>query len=116
MAKGFSSTESFGVSVFTSLPGVAVTTNGTTLDSGLSHNNVTLAVTLSFGVAPTAISTQLQGSLDGVNWFNLGAALTSLTAGTTVVSNTGSPAQFFRANTTITGGTAPVLTGLLAVA
>ena len=116
MAKGFSSTESFGVAVFTSLAGVAATTTGATLDSGLVHNNVTLAVTLSFGAAPTAISTQLQGSLDNVNWFNLGAAQTSLVAGTTAVSATGSPAQFFRATTTITGGTAPVLTGLIAVA
>lgn len=96
-----------GVPVVTSLAaGTSATGAGTALNGNLPHNNHTLVVLTSAGV--TAGAVQLQGSLDNVNWFNLGSAL-STTAATTVysVSVANTPFQYIRANvtSTITGGT-----------
>ncbi|MGC2234262.1 MAG: hypothetical protein WBA09_22365 [Candidatus Acidiferrum sp.] len=61
--------------------------------------------------APTA-SCQMQGSLDGTNWFNLGTALTA--SGLQTISLT--PVAFIRANlTSFTGGTSPTATVLLII-
>ena len=59
--------------------------------------------------APTAVSVNLEGSLDGTNW----VVLKTLTAAG-VGSSTGVPVRFIRANlTTLTGGTTPTVTALL---
>jgi hypothetical protein len=61
------------------------------------------------GAGVSAGSVQLKGSLDGVNWFNLGTAVTTNAANTTfapvVIAN--QPVRFLRADiaTVITGGT-----------
>jgi hypothetical protein len=50
-------------------------------DNVVCRANHTLAVTSSAGVSAGAV--QFQGSLDGVNWFNLGSPVTTNTASTT---------------------------------
>ena len=105
-----------GVAVFTSLNAAAATATGAVLDCTTPHQAITLQVNLATATAPTAISTQLQASLDNVNFFNVGTALTSTAAGTTFTTSSGTPARYFRAVTTITGGTGVSLTALLAVA
>lgn len=77
---------------------------GASLDNGgccASHTLVTVATA---GI--TAGAVQLQGSLDNVNWVNLGAAVTLTASSVQTVSVTGSPFQFVRANvsTGVTGG------------
>jgi len=72
---------------------------GTNFSSGVldkrSYNTTTVAITTTVGATPTA-TVNIQGSLDGVNWFNVpyrtpasdtsaNAALTITTATTTVV-------------------------------
>jgi len=63
--------------------------------------------------SPSSVSCQLQGSLDGSNWFNIGAA--ALTApGLQTIATT--PLAFIRANlTTLSGGTSPTVTVLLII-
>lgn len=63
-----------------------------------------LQVNLAYTSAPSAFTAQLQGSLDGLNWYNLGTALTATTAGTQYVAVTDTPARYIRANLTVTGG------------
>lgn len=86
--------------------------SGTALDNESCRANHTIQAVTSAGVSAGAV--QLQGSLDGVNWFNIGAALTTATP-TTVFqqSTTGLPARFVRAtiSTVITGGTVTVTVG-----
>jgi hypothetical protein len=73
-----------------------------------------MVVTSSAGVSAGAV--QLQGSLDGVNYFNMGNPLTTNAANTTfppvVVSN--QPCRFLRAAvvTLITGGTVSAMLGM----
>lgn len=58
------------------------------------------------------VEVQLQGSLDGVNWYNLGSAVPTVAASTiTAVFVSNSPAQYLRASitTAITGGTVDAL-------
>jgi hypothetical protein len=84
---------------------------GGTLDGGACRSNHTMVVSSSAGVS--AGSVQLEGSLDGLSWFNMGAAVSTITASTTfapvVVSN--QPVRFLRARvaTAITGGTISAL-------
>lgn len=111
-----SQTVATGIAVFTSLNAAAATANGTALDCTLPHQIITMQVNLTSTTAPTAISTQLQASLDNVNFFNIGTALTATASGTTFTTSSGTPARYFRAATTITGGTAVSCTALLAVA
>jgi hypothetical protein len=86
---------------------------GTVYDQGVCHGNFTVAVTVTG--APSGCAVQLQGSLDGTNWYSLGAA-TSNTSGTAAVSVANSPARYVRANlTTLTGGTSPTVTALIGV-
>lgn len=88
-----------------SLPAGSTTGAGTGLDNGGSCANHTLVTISSAGISAGAV--QLQGSVDNVNWANIGTPLT-LTASTVQATNaTGSPFQFVRANvsTGVTGGT-----------
>jgi hypothetical protein len=68
------------------------------------------------GAGVSAGSVQLQGSLDGTNWYNLGSAVSTTTASTvfTPVIVTATAARFVRANvaTAITGGTVSASVGL----
>jgi hypothetical protein len=65
--------------------------------------------------APSGLSVTLQGSLDGVNWFSIGSAVTSDTLTVINLANANAgPYAFIRANlTTLTGGTTPSVTVLL---
>lgn len=61
---------------------------------------------------PVSVSTTLEGSLDGTNWFVL-ATSTSVTGDAQHVVD--KPVRFVRANLgTLTGGTAPTVTALVA--
>lgn len=96
-----------------SLSAVSAAGAGTVLDGLVIRESAVIAVTTSAGV--TAGDVQLQGSLDGANWFNLGSAVSTTTASTTtqtVVSN--AMARYFRAavTTAITGGTVTVSVGV----
>lgn len=63
--------------------------------------------------APTAVTVDLEGSLDGAKWFTLVSHAFSggeLTATAALFFVTGSPVAMVRANlTTLTGGTAPTV-------
>lgn len=60
--------------------------------------------------APTTCTYRLQGSRDGITWFNLSAADVSCVA-TTVAFESNKPAVTVRGNlVTLTGGTAPTIT------
>lgn len=86
--------------------------NGAALDNKSCRANHTCTVLSSAGV--TAGTVQLEGSLDGASWFNIGAAL-NINAANTVfsVSASGVAARFIRAAITvaITGGTATATIG-----
>lgn len=86
--------------------------NGAALDNVTCRANHTVQILSSAGVS--AGSVQLQGSLDGVSWFNMGAAV-AVNAASSVfsLSVTGTPARFVRANVSvaITGGTVGALVG-----
>jgi hypothetical protein len=96
-----------GVRPLVSLSAVSSTGAGTALDGVVVRQNATMVVTSSAGVS--AGSVQMQGSVDGTNWFNLGSAVSTTTASTvfTPVATTTPPTRFVRANvaTAITGGT-----------
>lgn len=96
----------------TSINNGAAIANGAALDNKSCRANHTLAALSSAGV--TGGTMQLQGSLDGANWFNIGAAL-NINAAATVfqVSAGATPARFIRAQITagIVGGTVTALVG-----
>jgi hypothetical protein len=91
-----------------------VMASGAELDGGVIRANAIMVVNSSAGVS--AGSVQLQGSLDGTNWFNLGSAMSTSTASTvfTPVVETDIFVRFIRANiaTAITGGTVTAVVGL----
>jgi hypothetical protein len=101
-----------GVSPAVSLTAVSATGPGTVLDGVVSRLNASMQV-LAAG-SPTAGSVQLQGSLDGVSWFNLGSAVTTSAAGVSQVTVTNALTRFARANvaTAISGGTVTVFVSL----
>src|SRR5271156_2966813 len=83
------------------------------LDGTVVRLNATMVVTTSSGVS--AGSVQMQGSLDGTNWFSVGSAVTTSAASTTTqVTSTSAFARFVRAKiaTTITGGTVTAAVGV----
>jgi hypothetical protein len=86
---------------------------GASLDGLAVRANAVMAVTTSAGVS--AGSVQMMGSLDNVNWFNVGSAVSTTTASTTTAVTAASCfVRFVRANiaTAITGGTVTVSVGL----
>lgn len=84
----------------------ALNTNGTAIDAGEVRASSILVVATSAGVSAGAV--QLQGSLDGVNWYNLGTPLTT-NAASAVFSQAqaNTPTRLLRAriSTAIVGGT-----------
>ena len=66
--------------------------------------------------AATPTQVKMEGSLDGVNWFDIGAAQSYATAATSVYVSTGSfIATNIRANVTAHTSTGTVLVSLVAV-
>ena len=89
----------------------AQTAVGATASSGLMRG-VPVAHTAELIVTgtPTTCTYRLQGSRDGVTWFNISAADITCTA-TTVAFENGKPAVTVRGNLlTLTGGTSPTIT------
>jgi len=87
-------------------------TYGTVLSCGVARLNHSMAVVTSAGVSAGVV--QLQGSLDGTNWFNLPATSSQSTSAantTYLVTPPACPALFIRAGitTVITGGTVTVI-------
>lgn len=79
---------------------------GTAVDGGVAHANAQMVVTSGAGVS--AGSVQMQGSLDNVNWFNIGAAVTTNAANTTFapILVTGTAVRYVRAvSSSVVGGT-----------
>jgi hypothetical protein len=72
----------------TLLNAVSANTTGTPVYTGRLSDTFTAEVTTSGTVS--AFSVQVQGSLDGETWGDIGSAITSATAGTSI----GSGAQF----------------------
>lgn len=95
--------------VLQSLSGVSATGPGTayTNEASRARANPTMVVVTSAGV--TAGAVQLQGSLDGVNWFNIGTAISTTTASAVLAlaAAPGTTHIALRANVTtpIAGGT-----------
>lgn len=87
-----------------SLPAGSTAGSGAALDNGGCCANHTLVTVSTAGI--TAGAVQLQGSLDNVNWCNLGAAIALAASSVQTVSVAGMPFQFVRANvsTGVTGG------------
>jgi hypothetical protein len=104
----------YGIAPLQSLNAVSATGGGVSLDGQVTRQNATMVVNSSAGVS--AGSVQMQGSLDGTNWFSLGSAVSTTTASTVftpvVVQN--AYVRFVRANvaTAITGGTISAVVGL----
>lgn len=106
--------QTLGITPAASLSSVSAAGPGTALDGLSLRSTAVLVVTSGAGVS--AGSVQLQGSLDGTNWYNLGSAVSTTTASTvfTPVIVTATAARFVRANvaTAITGGTVSASVGL----
>ena len=86
---------------------------GAVLDGLAVRSAAVMSVTTSTGVS--AGDVQLEGSLDGINYFALGSAVSTATASTTTqLTVTSAFCRFVRANitTAITGGTVTVSVGL----
>lgn len=83
----------------------ATNATATVLDAVTVRANSILVVVTSAGV--TAGDVQLQGSLDGVNFYAIGSALAVSAANTVYTGTSTTRARYFRAvvSTTITGGT-----------
>lgn len=100
-----------GTPAIASLTAVATGT-GTVLDGGVLHTAPVLGVTAGAGVSAGVVL--LEGSLDGTNWFSMGAtnSVTTSAPGTTVVQSSNT-ARFLRARITtpIVGGTVTALVG-----
>lgn len=92
-----------------SLNAVSVTGIGAALEFDVPRSPVSLHVIVTG--APT-FEVDLEGSIDGINWARVGAT----TSAGAMVSAT-APVMMIRANlTSISGGTSPTITALLAAA
>jgi hypothetical protein len=94
-----------------SLPALSTTGSGNQLDNSSVLANHTLVTISSAGISAGAV--QLQGSLDNLNWANLGTPITLTASTVQTVSVTGAPFRFVRANvsTNVTGGTVSAWVG-----
>lgn len=103
-----------GLPPVTSLSAASTVSAGTALDGVVVRPNAVMVVNSSAGVSAGAV--QLQGSLDGTNWFSLGSAVSTTTASTVFapVVETGAYVRYVRAavTTAITGGTVSATVGL----
>jgi hypothetical protein len=98
-----------GAGAMTSLNAVTATGNGTAFNLGTCHKDFGFQITTTG--APTAIAVQIQGSLDGANWSNIGNSQSA--AGLYAVSPS-APCTWVRAQlNTLTGGTTPTVTVLV---
>lgn len=100
-----------------SLAAVSATGGGTALDGVVARPTAMMVVTTSAGVSSGSV--QLQGSLDKVNWYSLGSAVSTTSASTTsTVVVTNSLARYVRADiaTIIAGTGTPTVTAWVAVA
>lgn len=104
-----------GVPVVHALSAIAASTTSVATNTNMPRQMVTMQVNINSSVAPTSVSTQLQGSLDGANWYNLGTAITSTANGTSIVSSSGTVFSWFRVVNTITGGTNVVLDAFVGI-
>jgi hypothetical protein len=89
----------------TLLPAVDSAQTGGLLDMGRNFNNFTIEV--SFTGVITSCSFIFQGSLDKVNWYDLGS-FTDTTSNLFHVAN--KPIRFVRGNLNILEGTTPTVT------
>ena len=94
----------------------AANTNGTVLDGLCVRSSAVIQIAASTGV--TAGAVQLQSSLDGQNFWNVGSPITVTAPGTTAESyslpaNSGNIGRYFRASvsTAVTGGSVSVWIG-----
>ena len=102
-----------GLPPIASLSAVSAVGAGTVLDGLAVRQNAVMTVTTSSGVS--AGDVQLEGSLDGVNFFNLGSAVSTTSASTTTqVTATAALVRYVRAavTTAITGGTISASVGV----
>ena len=104
---------SLGLARAVSLTGVSAVQSGTALDGLSVRQNAVMTVTTTAGAS--AGDVQLQGSLDGTNFVNLGSAVSTTAASTTtaVVVQTAF-VRYVRASITtpITGGQVNVSVGV----
>lgn len=99
-----------GTQTLTALNAVASNQNGADIYFGCACNNWTFQVNTTG--SPTGYSVQFQGSLDGVNYTNLGTAITNAAPGNVSVANT--PYSHVRANLSgLAGGSSPTVTALM---
>jgi hypothetical protein len=70
----------YGQPPLVSLTNVSATGGGTALDGLVTRTSAAMVVVSSAGTS--AGSVQMQGSLDNVNWFNLGTPISTTTAST----------------------------------
>lgn len=104
---------SLGLAPAVSLSAVSAVGAGTALDGLTVRSSAVIAVTTSSGVS--AGDVQLEGSLDGANWYALGSAVSTSTASSTSATVvTDSLFRYVRAavTTAITGGTVTVSVGV----
>ena len=87
-----------------SLAAGSTTGAGSQLDNSGVFANHTLVTITTAGI--TAGAVQLQGSLDNINWVNLGTPITLTASSVQTASVANAPFQWVRANvsTTVTGG------------
>lgn len=101
-----------GTGAMTSLSAAAAPGNGTAFNLGSAVNNI--SVQLNVSGTPSAVSVSFQGSLDGTNWNTIGSAITS-SAATSLTAFAGTPVTQIRAVlNTLSGGSSPTVTALIA--
>jgi hypothetical protein len=97
-----------GVQPIVSLSGVSATSATPTVLDGLALRTTAIMV-VSSSAGTSAGSVQMQGSLDGTHWYNLGSAVSTDSAATVFdpVVVTDTPTRYVSASiaSTITGGT-----------
>lgn len=101
-------------SVAITIPPVTPAAVGTGLNTAVAdfvtaRVNSVMQVSATTG-SPASLSIQLQGSMDNVNWYSIGSAVTSVGA---QVTTTNIGFRFLRAAVTLTGGTNPTATVVL---
>lgn len=105
-----------GATVGTFLANVSASTTSAYVDCLTAHINATLYVIQNSSVVPTSVSTQMQGSLDAVNWYTLGSAQANTANGAYLISSNTTVFRYIRASATITGGTSVSITAQIGVA
>jgi type 1 fimbria pilin len=99
-----------GMAPIVSLSAVSAVGAGSVLDGLAVRTNAVMSTTLSSTATGGAI--QLEASLDGVNFWAVGSAVTPTSAGTSATTQTNVFARYFRAHVTtaIAGTGSPTVT------